>query len=115
MRGLIVLGRRLLGWLGRGSGDFVGTFDVTSPDESPPFVVSYWMHVEEFFFEDVQVLVIQIEAHLEGAIGYASLAFEEVNDLGEHFIEGHEHSSNAFKRALASLRSNVSKPSVNQL
>jgi hypothetical protein len=48
------------------------------------------MHVEEFLFEDIQVLVIQIEAHLQGAIGHASLAFEEVDDLGKNFIEGHE-------------------------
>src|SRR5262245_44253292 len=84
------------------------------PHEPASLVVSHWMYIEEFFFEDVQVLVIQIEAHLEGAIGYASLAFEEVNDLGEHFIEGHEHSSsNASRSALASLRSAVSNPSVN--
>jgi hypothetical protein len=47
------------------------------------------MHVEEFFFEDIEVLVIQIKAHLEGAIGHPPLAFEEVEDLGENRIEGH--------------------------
>ena len=48
------------------------------------------MHVEEFFFQNIQVFVIQIEAHLQGAIRYPSLAFEEVDDLGKNFIEGHE-------------------------
>jgi hypothetical protein len=47
------------------------------------------MHVEEFFFEDIEILVIQIEAHLQGAIGDSSLAFQEVDDLGENLIEGH--------------------------
>ena len=89
MRGLIVLGRKLLGWLGRGSGDFVGTFDVTSPDESPPFVVSYWMHVEEFILQIVEVVVIKVEASFQRTIGHPSLAFEEVDDLRKNFIEGH--------------------------
>jgi hypothetical protein len=89
-QGGLLLGRRLLRWLSNGSGDCLSACRVASPDETSPLVVSYWMHVEEFLFEDIQVLVIQIEAHLQGAIGHASLAFEEVDDLGKNFIEGHE-------------------------
>src|SRR5262245_28817290 len=73
------------------------------------------LSVNQFFLEDIEVLVIQIEAHLQGAIGHPSLAFEEVDDLGEHFIEGHKRPSvDSSSRALASFRSAVSKPSVNQ-
>jgi hypothetical protein len=37
----------------------------------------------------VEVGIIEVNSSLEGTIGYASLAFEEVDDLGEHVIEGH--------------------------
>ena len=45
--------------------------------------------INEFFFQDIQVLVIQIEAHLQGAIGHTSLALQEIDDLGKNVIEGH--------------------------
>src|SRR6516165_12201667 len=47
------------------------------------------MHVEEFFLEHIEVLVIQIETHLEGTIRHPSLTFEQFECLGEDFIEGH--------------------------
>ena len=47
------------------------------------------MHVEEFFLQDFEILVIQAEPSLEGTIGHTSLVFEEVNDLGKNVIEGH--------------------------
>jgi hypothetical protein len=67
----------------------VGTFGVASPDEPSLFVVAHWMHVEEFILQVVEVVVIKIEASLEGTIRYPSLAFQEVDDLGENLIEGH--------------------------
>jgi len=45
--------------------------------------------INQFFLEDIEVLVIQIQAHLQGAIGYPSLALQEVDDLGKNCIEGH--------------------------
>jgi hypothetical protein len=62
---------------------------LTSPHETSTLVISHWMHVEEFFFEDIQVLVIQIEAHLEGAIRHPALTLEQCEYLGENLIEGH--------------------------
>jgi hypothetical protein len=47
------------------------------------------MHIEEFILQIVEVVVIKIEASLEGTIRYPSLAFQEVDDLGENLIEGH--------------------------
>src|SRR5215813_8663058 len=77
LRGLLSLHNRLLYRLSRWSSDFVGTFGVASPDEPPPFVISHWVHVEEFFLEHIEVLVVQIEAHLQGAIRHSSLTLEE--------------------------------------
>src|SRR5215471_13823781 len=56
----------------------------------------------------------QIEAHLQGAIGYPSLAFQQGDDLFNNVVKGHDDSSNASKSALASCKSAVSNPSVNQ-
>jgi hypothetical protein len=65
---------------------------LTSPHESSTFVVSYWVHVEEFILEVVEVVVSEVEASFQRTIGDAALALEEANNLGEHFIEGHEPS-----------------------
>jgi hypothetical protein len=62
---------------------------IAGPYETSPLVVSHWMHVKEFILQVVEVVVIKVKASLEGAIGDASLAFEEVDDLGENVIEGH--------------------------
>jgi hypothetical protein len=70
-------------------GDFLSICRVASPNESPPFVVTYWMHVKEFILQVVEVVVIEVKASLESTIGYPSLAFQEDDDLGEDFIEGH--------------------------
>jgi hypothetical protein len=47
------------------------------------------MHIEEFFFEGIQVLVIQSKTHLQGSIGHPSLTLEQCENLREHVIEGH--------------------------
>jgi hypothetical protein len=60
-----------------------------NPHETSTLVISHWVHVKEFILQVVEVVIIKVEASLEGTIGYPSLAFEEVDDLGEHFIEGH--------------------------
>src|SRR5712664_951390 len=51
MRGWLFLSSRLSCCLSRGSGDFVCTFSVASPDEPPAFVINNRMNVEEFSFE----------------------------------------------------------------
>jgi hypothetical protein len=65
----------------------------TSPHESSTLVVSYWVHVEEFILEVVEVVVIEVEASFERTIGDAALALEEVEYLGENLIEGHRRPS----------------------
>jgi len=62
---------------------------VTSPHETSTLVVSYWMHVEEFVLEIIEVVVIEVKASFQRTIGYPSLACEEVDDLGKNFIKGH--------------------------
>src|SRR5215813_6971774 len=90
MRGLIVLGRRLLGWLSRGSGDFRSICRVASPDEPSPFIIDDWVNIEDFFLQVLDIVVIDIKASLDGTIRYPSLAFEEVDDLGKNVIESHK-------------------------
>ena len=51
------------------------------------------MHVEQFFLEDIQVRVIQIEAYLQGALGHPSLAFQKGNNLFEDFVKCHDRYS----------------------
>jgi hypothetical protein len=48
--------------------DFLSTCRVTSPEESPPVIISHRVHVEEFCFEGFEILVIQAEPYLEGWI-----------------------------------------------
>jgi hypothetical protein len=62
---------------------------LTSPHETSPLVVSHWMHVKEFILQVVEVVVIEVKASFQRTIGHTSLAFEEVDDLGENVIEGH--------------------------
>ena len=45
--------------------------------------------MDDLVFQVVEVVVIKVKASLEGTIGYPTLAFQQVNDLGEHLIEGH--------------------------
>jgi hypothetical protein len=62
---------------------------LTSPHETSTLVISHRVHVEEFILQVVEVVVIEVEASFQRTIGDPSLAFEEVNDLGENLIEGH--------------------------
>src|SRR5439155_8711418 len=48
---------------------------------------------KDFVFQVFEVVVIEVKTSFEGTIGYPSLAFEEVNDLGKNFIEGHSRPS----------------------
>src|SRR5262245_54456688 len=50
LRGWLCLHNGLWCWLSRLRGNCLSACHVTSPDKPPPFVVSHWMHVEEFIF-----------------------------------------------------------------
>jgi hypothetical protein len=90
----------LRGWLDRHSGRLCclsrlrgncrSACHVTSPDETPPIVISHWVHVEEFILQIVEVVVIKVKSSFESTIGYTSLALQELDDLGENLVEGHK-------------------------
>jgi hypothetical protein len=63
---------------------------VASPNETSSFVIDDWVNIEDFFLQVLDIVVIDVKASLEGTIRDPSLAFEEVDDLGKNFIEGHE-------------------------
>jgi hypothetical protein len=79
----------LFGCLSRWRGYCAIPFDITSPDEPPPVIISHRMYVEEFCFEGFEILVIQAKSDLEGWIRDPSLAFQEGDDLIEQFIKRH--------------------------
>src|SRR5262249_49734986 len=114
-RGWLFLYSRRLCCLSRGSGGFMCTFGVASPDEPSPVIISHRVYVEEFGFEGFEILVIEAEPYLEGRIRHTSLAFEERNNLFQDVVKRHDRSSaNSSNNAFASFKSAVSKPSVNQ-
>jgi hypothetical protein len=88
-QGGLLLGSRLWCCLSRWSGDFVCPCNVASPNETSSFVIDDWVNIEDFFLQVLDIVVIDIKVSLYGTIRYPSLAFEEVNDLGKNFIEGH--------------------------
>jgi len=59
LRGGLFLGSKLWCWLGRLSDAFLDAFSCASPLETSTLVVSYWMHVEEFILQVVEVVVIE--------------------------------------------------------
>src|SRR5215475_5128061 len=90
MRGLIVLHRTLLLNLERWRSCEWYAFSLPSPDQnSATLIHRNALGINQLFLEHIQILVIQIEAHLQCTIRHPSLAFEEREDLGENFIEGH--------------------------
>ena len=88
----------------------------TSPDETSAMVIGdRILRVKQFLLEQVKAVIIQRELDFEGSIGYTSMPLEECEYSCKYLIEVHHRpSDNASNSALASLRSAVSKPSVNQ-
>src|SRR4029450_3909994 len=113
LRGRLFLNSRRLWCLRPLRSDCLGIAD---PDQNSAILVRPdTLGINQFFLEHIEVLVIQIEAHLQCSIGHPSLAFEEGDDLFEDVVKRHDrHSSNASNNALASFKSAVSNPSVNQ-
>jgi hypothetical protein len=89
LRSLVSLGSRRWCWLSRLRGNCLSACWVTNPNETSSFVIDNWVHIEDFVLQIVEVVVIEIKSSLEGTIRYPSLAFQEVDNLGEDFIEGH--------------------------
>jgi hypothetical protein len=69
-----------------------------------------------FILERRDSLVLQGELQLQGPIGHPASALEGSDNLVEPFVKlYYRFSCNTVSNALASWRSAVSKPSVNQL
>src|SRR5215468_3904909 len=88
----------------------------TNPDkDSAVFIDSQSLGIDDFFFEILHVVVVEVNLTLQSPIGHTSSTAEEVYHLVEYRVEVHYRpSSNASSKAFASCRSAVSKPSVNQ-
>jgi hypothetical protein len=89
LSGWLCLHNRLWWWLSRLRGNCLCACRVASPHETSSFVIDDWVNIEDFFLQVLDIVVIDVKASLECPIRYTSLAFEQVNDLGENLIEGH--------------------------
>src|SRR5262249_17114612 len=76
------------------AGCFLEVFGYTRPRESS-FICLYlrFMDIQEFIFQIVEVVVIEVKASFQRTVGDTSLTFEQFECLGEDFIEGHGHPS----------------------
>ena len=93
LRGLIVLGRRLFGWLSRGRGCF-GNLGVTDPDQNSVILVNGKpSRLGEFFLQILDIVVIQAKLPLKRTIRCPALLLEERNDLGEHVVKVYDRLS----------------------
>src|SRR4029450_4542260 len=92
-----------------------GACGVTRPDENSPLLISRKaLGMNNFFFEVFDVVVINRKASFERTVRHPSLAFEERDNLFQDVVKRHVAHPNASNNALASCKSAVSKPSVNQ-
>jgi hypothetical protein len=74
---------------------------LTNPHQPSAALIDYLRRDEkDFVFHVVEVVVIEIEASFQRTIGYPSLAFEEVDDLGKNCIEGHSRPSAVWTSSL---------------
>ena len=65
-----------------------------SPDQDAPLLVDRQsLRLDDFRFEVVEIRVIQAKPALQGVVGDAALALEELEDLGQECIKGHRRPS----------------------
>src|SRR5262245_27140475 len=90
-------------------------FRCTNPDkDSAVFIDSQALGIDDFFFEILNVVVVEVKLTLQSPIRHTSSTAEEVYNLVEYFVEVHYRpSSSSFNNVFASFRSAVSNPSVN--
>src|SRR5262249_27485137 len=113
--GMLFLGGKRLCWLSRRRDDCLDSFSFTRPHERLTVLISgELVDFDEFILQDIEGGVIQFELEFESPVrGFPSL-LEKGNHLVEDVIEIHYRpSSSSSNNAFASLRSAVSKPSVN--
>jgi predicted acetyltransferase len=90
LRGLLFLSSRLWCWLSRLRSCFSQVSSTYPNQNSAIFILSKSLGFDKLSLDIFQVRIIEVKSSFEGTIGYASLAFEEVDDLDKSFIEGHE-------------------------
>src|SRR5262249_46527097 len=107
----------LLSCLDMWRGGFLCAFSITDPDQDAIMVIHcQLLSVNEFVLQGFHALIAQVKLHLEGSIGHPSSLLEKVDHIVEYRVKVHYRpSSNSSNKALASFKSAVSKPSVNQL
>jgi hypothetical protein len=71
-----------------------------SSEDPAIFIRGELLCLDDLCLEGLGIIVIQAESYLEGTIRSPSLAFEEVDDLGKNFIEGHSSPSTALAFAV---------------
>src|SRR5262249_32640414 len=89
---------------------------IASPDKDAIlFIHCQLLSVDEFVLQSFNAIIAQGKLHLEGSIGHPFSLLQEGDHLVEEVIEIHSRSPpSSSNNAFASLRSAVSKPSVNQ-
>jgi hypothetical protein len=74
----------------------------SGPHQTPPILLKIpLVGVEQFFFEGVKLLVIEVELDLQGAIGHPAPLSEENQDVVEHSIKVHHRPSTRASAASA--------------
>jgi hypothetical protein len=71
-------------------GWFLDSSRFTSPDETSAIVIGDGiLRIKKFLLEQVKVVIIQLELHFEGSIGYTPMPLEEFEYPFEYLIEVH--------------------------
>jgi hypothetical protein len=71
----------------QGCGRRLGPFP---PDQHSPLLIEGdLLGIDELDFEVLQILIVEVEAPFERSIGYAPLALEQVEHLGQDVIKRH--------------------------
>src|SRR5262249_15275963 len=110
----LCLHNRLGCYLSRGIGDFLG---ITDPDKDSLILLRcQFLSIDKLVLQVFQRLVIESELTFHKAIGQPFPLSEQRDNLVDDVIQAHSRLlSSSWSSAFASIRSAVSKPSVNQL
>jgi hypothetical protein len=93
LRGGLFLGSRLWG-LGRLSRSLQGILRCTSPHQDAMlFVYSQLFSIDEFVFDALDIIIIDVETQFERSVGDSLFTLEQFEYLGEDVIEGHDGTS----------------------
>src|SRR5262249_37417902 len=107
----------LVSCLRRGQGYFVSSFRITDPDQDALILLHcQFLRIDQLVLQVLQCLVIESKLTFQQAIGQPFPLSEQHDNLVEDVVQAHSRLlCSAWSSAFASIRSAVSKPSVNQL